>query len=125
MEPIVSPSVVYLIALLRNISAVTEVLFLFGLIVAGLLAFGCALATDGSCFSTGNEEYGWFRRWIKYGILTSILCGFLCMFIPTRAEMVTMLIAKNVTQQTVQDATKTVEKVYGDIMRLLEEKKEK
>lgn len=64
------------------------------------------------------------RKVIKPAIAVVVIAILGIIFIPSQDTMIKMLVAQNVTYERIEDSTDVVERVYTDIMELLDDGKD-
>ena len=91
---IISPWIIYLIAFLDNLS--------FAAIIGALAGFICLVIGVGCAAEAVDEqEKEMCNKVIKIGKWMAPICIALCILIPSKEEMYTMLIADTVTYEAV------------------------
>lgn len=114
MTPVINPWVFYLMPVCENLSCVSCIIFIIGLI--GCLIFGFVYLMAFSTFDVDEEKS--FKCFMKLLIITVVISGLLACVIPSEETITKMLIAQNVTVERVDVAFDTVVNVYNDIMNL-------
>lgn len=121
-DPIVSPWLIYLLGRVEPMSFV----FIFTCIVSGVTAIALAIYVGGeggeerpgeSAFSKFSREsanrIGKRFRWVKYVAITTTI---IAMFLPSKSDLIAMMVAKNITPSVVKESVKTGKEIKDDIV---------
>ena len=114
MEPVISPWVFYLI---DNASGLKWGALIFGVIVGFIFIMYGAFLLDEAC--SKKEEKSAIKK-MKTGIAILIICFTLFLITPSSETVMKMVVAKNVTYDTVNTAKDVVVQVYNDILALFQ-----
>lgn len=114
MEPVINPLAFYLI---DGASGLKWGALIFGIIIGFILLCYGALSFDGA---DSKEEEKSAKRKMKTGIAIVIIGAVLFVFLPSSETVMKMVIAKNVTYDTVDAAKDVVVQVYNDILALFQ-----
>lgn len=114
MEPVINPFAFYLI---DGASTLKWGALSFGLIIGILLLLFGAFSVDEA---DSKEEEKSAKRKMKTGITIVIIGAVLFIFLPSSETVMKMVIAKNVTYDTVDAAKDVVVQVYNDILALFQ-----
>lgn len=114
MEPVINPLVFYLI---DGADTLKWGALLFGTVIGLILLFIGLFAVD-EAVSDEEEKYG--KKKMKTGITMFIIGAVLFVFLPSSETVMKMVIAKNVTYDTVDAAKDVVAQVYNDILALFQ-----
>ena len=114
MEPVISPWVFYLI---DNASGLKWGAFIFGVIVGFIFIMYGAFLLDEVC-TKDEEKYA--KKKVKTGIAILIIGFTLFLIVPSSETVMKMVVAKNVTYDTVNTAKDVVVQVYNDILALFQ-----
>ena len=114
MEPVISPWVFYLI---DNASCFKLGAFIFGVIVGLIFIMYGAFLLDEAC-TKDEEKYA--KKKAKTGIAILIIGFTLFLIMPSSETVMKMVVAKNVTYDTVNTAKDVVVQVYNDILALFQ-----
>lgn len=108
-EPIVSPILVYLIGVCDAVSTGATVVAVFGAIFGTVVLIFVSLE---ELESLEELDFGEFNKtiakFLKMLFCITCLCALLALFTPSRETAIAMLVAKNVTPETIRLAGKTV-----------------
>ena len=125
MEPVISPWVFYLI---DNASGLKWGALIFGVIVGFIFIMYGAFLLDEVC-TKDEEEYDevctkdeekYAKKKVKTGIAILIIGFTLFLIMPSSETVMKMVVAKNVTYDTVNTAKDVVVQVYNDILALFQ-----
>ena len=114
MKPVISPWVFYLI---DNASGLKWGALIFGVIVGFIFIMYGAFLLDEAC--SKKEEKSAIKK-MKTGIAILIICFTLFLIAPSSETVMKMVVAKNVTYDTVNTAKDVVVQVYNDILALFQ-----
>ena len=114
MEPVISPWVFYLIDCAGTLKWGA---LLFGLII-GFILLGCGLWSIDEADS--KEEKKSAIKKMKTGTTICIIGIVLFLIVPSSETVMKMVVAKNVTYDTVNTAKDVVVQVYNDILALFQ-----
>ena len=114
MEPVISPWVFYLI---DNASGLKWGALIFGVIVGFIFIMYGAFLLDEAC--NKKEEKSAIKK-VKTGIAILIIGFTLFLIAPSSETVMKMVVAKNVTYDTVNTAKDVVVQVYNDILALFQ-----
>ena len=114
MEPVINPLAFYLI---DGASGLKWGALIFGIIIGFILLCYGALSFDDA---DSKEEEKSAKRKMKTGIAIVIIGAVLFVFLPSSETVMKMVIAKNVTYDTVDAAKDVVVQVYNDILALFQ-----
>lgn len=119
MKPVISPWVFYFTMLSDNVSFVSAILFIIGIIV--LITFAIFKAVDVGSGFADEDIQEMCDMVIKKLYKWVVLIGLLSCLLPSEKTITKMIVAQNVTYERVDAATDVVEAVYNDIMALFED----
>ena len=114
MEPVISPWVFYLI---DNASGLKWGVLIFGVIVGFIFIMYGSFLLDEVC-TKDEEKYA--KKKVKTGIAILIIGFALFLIVPSSETVMKMVVAKNVTYDTVDAAKDVVVQVYNDILALFQ-----
>ena len=114
MEPVISPWVFYLI---DNASDLKWGAFIFGVIAGFIFIMHGSFLLDEVC-TKDEEKYA--KNKVKTGIAILIIGFTLFLIVPSSETVMKMVVAKNVTYDTVNTAKDVVVQVYNDILALFQ-----
>jgi len=121
MEPIVSPWLIYLLGI---VNGVKDFLAFFAFLF-GVLWFVTIVGTAVSTFSEDFKEY--CHAWRRAFLVASIVFLFIvipAIFVPNRATLLGMIIAKNITHDNVEKIVDSgylaKEEIKRDIIEIIE-----
>lgn len=114
MEPVISPWVFYLI---DNASGLKWGALIFGVIVGFIFIMYGAFLLDEAC--SKKEEKSAIKK-MKTGAAILIIGFTLFLIAPSSETVMKMVVAKNVTYDTVDAAKDVVVQVYNDILALFQ-----
>lgn len=114
MEPVISPWAFYLI---DNASGLKWGAFIFGVMVGLSFIMYGAFLLDEPC--SKEEEKSAIKK-MKTGIAIIIIGFTLFLIAPSSKTVMKMVVAKNVTYDTVNTAKDVVVQVYNDILALFQ-----
>ena len=114
MEPVINPLAFYLI---DGASDLKWGALIFGIII-GLILFGYGAFSFDEADSKEEEKYA--KKKMKTGITILIIGILLFLIMPSSETVMKMVIAKNVTYDTVDAAKDIVVQVYNDILALFQ-----
>ena len=114
MEPVINPWVFYLI---DGASGLKWGALIFGIVIGLVLLLFGALSIDEA--RSKEEEKSAIKK-MKTGIAILIIGFTLFLIAPSSETVMKMLVAKNVTYDTVNTAKDVVVQVYNDILALFQ-----
>lgn len=117
MEPVINPWMFYFIDIAKGIKAIS----LFASCCV-FIPFICGLGTMVRNREYGNDDEDYLRgkRTFKTTLVILIILLGIFIFIPSADTILKMVIAKNVTYDTVDAAKDVVVQVYNDILALFQ-----
>lgn len=110
----ISPMSIYLLGLSNNLTSI----LLVGAIVLFILALYSWVEINNSLGMSRNAKSKYLNI-SKKCIVASIVMILVWVLIPRKQTIIHMLIAKNITVDSVQISSEVVEKVYNDIISVL------
>lgn len=109
---IISPISIYLLGLVDNLQSILGI----GSVALFFLGLFCYSEISDLESSQFRDKY---MKATKICLIVSTIMAIIWVFIPTKETIIQMLIAKNITVDRVQIAGDIVEKVYSDIINIL------
>lgn len=119
MEPVISPWVFYLI---DSASGLKWGALIFGVIVGFIFIMYGAFLLDEACTDEActKDEEKYAKKKVKTGIAILVIGFTLFLIMPSSETVMKMVVAKNVTYDTVNTAKDVVVQVYNDILALFQ-----
>ena len=117
MEPVISPWLFYLIDIAKGIRITS--LFV-SLCVFIPFAYGLATMVINKEYGNDDKDYLRGKRTFKISLVILIISLGISIFIPSPDTILKMVVAKNVTYDTVNTAKDVVVQVYNDILALFQ-----
>ena len=121
-EPIVSPFLIYLLGIADTIS--TTLLVFFGIATFGfLIAIGCWFYIR-SEYDDNDDEWKTGKFALRVSLVSMIVFGLSGMFFPNKNTIIAMVVAKNITPNTIETISQTGKNIKNelkqDILELIE-----
>ncbi len=116
-EPIINPWVFYLISLCDKVSVVCTITAMVFVVMAVVMTIGMAI--------DGDPDDKSLRKIVVIMYAVGGVCALLALFVPSSETAIAMLVAKNVTPETIRLAGKTdtesVEIITKTILQAVQE----
>lgn len=107
MEPIISPTLIYLLSIVNSVKGILFCVGLFGTGILGMLVL---------FFTLDDEEV---PNKIKTCFVASIICGLFNMFIPSKETLIAMYASKYVTANNIKLGKEVVIDTVKEIIDII------
>lgn len=117
MEPVINPWLFYLIDIAKGIKIISLIVSFCVFIP---FAYGLGTMVINKEYGNDDEDYLRGKRTFKISLVILIISLGISIFIPSSDTILKMVVAKNVTYDTVNTAKDVVVQVYNDILALFQ-----
>lgn len=114
---IVSPISIYLLGLVDSLNPVLLISSLALIFIAPFIWIIAEFDVDEDMSEHNKQKC---KKFAKNCVITSIILMIFYIILPNKETIIQMLIAKNITVDRVQIASEVVEKVYNDIIKVID-----
>lgn len=114
---IVSPISIYLLGLVDSLNPVLLISSLALILIAPFIWIIAEFDVDEDMSGHNKQKC---KKFAKNCVITSVILMIFYIILPNKETIIQMLVAKNITVDRVQIASEVVEKVYNDIIKVID-----
>ena len=119
MEPVINPWIIYWISVLSNIGGLLALVMCLS-IISSIIIGVIHIADRSGCYSSDLDFPNWFK-YFELSIIIACISSLICIFIPDKQTMITMVVTSYVTPDNINITTDYVVELAQRIAEAVKE----
>ena len=121
MEPVINPWIIYWVSVLNSIGCTLSCVICLSMVSSAIIGV-IHLCDLSESYSNDLSFPNWFK-YFKFSIIVTCISGLICIFIPDKQTMLTMIVTSYITPDNLNITTDYIVKLVQQIAEAVKEAK--